>query len=399
MIITATILFWGGIGFFVPKKYMRAYMILASFGISSLYFFFQPTVRYDLYRHYESLHILRRSSLLDILRGNFSRHNEILESVYQSAPLYLIYAYFISLLQIDELLTVITAFIIYTSTSSIILMAADDIGEDIDDWKISFCFLFLLVMLDFRTISGLRYMLCYALFAYIFYKDLVRNANKLLCFIAYIALAFIHNSVWILIGIRVMIELMRVIPKQVLMLICLSAFSFIDLILKFLERYEGIPMIHALIVKINAYGFGGGTSYENVMSNGVVRFAFMVVYLLIYGYCVKKFPKAKVFQKYGDVFLLFSVFTFGAIKQPDLFIRGNIYLYFSILPYLLLFLHYVVGDTPLWLKPDSSGTGFIETMIYLMIYAVMAVSFYRFYTGYYTPMDQGILDGIGKLLF
>ena len=400
MIITCSILFWGGLGFFIPRKYMRGYMLLAAIGMSSLYFFYIPPIKYDLYRHYEILHVLRNCNIWQILCGDFGRNNELLESLYQSSPFYVFYAYIISLLQIDELLTVLTALIIYISTSSIILMAADDIGEDIVDWKISFCFLFLLIMTDYRTISGLRYMLSYALFAYIFYKDLIRNSNKLLCFIAYFAIANIHNSVWILLAIRLMIELMRFVPKQVFMFLCLAAFSCIELILYFLERYSAIPMVQALIIKINMYAFGGGTSYENIMSRAVIRFSFLVVYLMLYIYCIKRIPKAGIFQKYGDVFFLFSLFTLGAIRQSDLFIRGNIYLYFSILPYLLLFLHNVVGDSPLWLKIAAfSGTGFNETAIYLSIYVVMAVALSMYYKGYYTPMDQSIIVGFTQYFF
>ena len=110
---------------------MRLYMILASIGLSSLYFFFQPPVAYDLYRHYEALHILRRYDLWTVMSGGINRYYESVEAFQQGAPLYLLYAFLISRLQIDQLLAVITGIIIYTSTSSIILMAQEDMGEDI----------------------------------------------------------------------------------------------------------------------------------------------------------------------------------------------------------------------------------------------------------------------------
>ena len=399
MVITCTILFWGVLGFFIPRKYMRGYMLLAAFGISSLYFFFQPPVKYDLYRYYETERILRNSNILEVLSGNFNRNNEILRSSYQSAPLFLIYTYLISLLHVDQLLTVITGIIIYASTSGIILMAAEDIGEDIDDWKISFCFFFLLVMLDFRSISAIRYTMACALFAHVAYRDMVRNANKLLCFAAYITLAFLHNSVWILVAVRLMVELIRFIPKQVFMAVCLAAFSFVGVILEFLKRYSSIPTVQGLIIKMEVYGFGGGTGYASVLSKGIIRFWFMVFYLILYSYCIRNIPKAEKYHKFGDMLLLFSMFTLGAITQSDLFLRGNIFLYYSILPFLLLFLHYVVGDSPLWLNlPDPSRIGFSETVIYLIVYVVMATALIMYYTDYYTPMDPGMLMGIGQFL-
>ena len=397
MIVTCSILFWGCLGFIIPRKYMRIYMILASIGLSSLYFFFKPPVQYDLYRHYEVLQILRKNDLWRILNGSFNKGTETLKSLQQGSPVYLLYAYVISLFQLDELLPVISGIIIYASVSDIILMAAEDTGEEIADWKISLCFFFLLIMLDFRTISGIRNMLAYAVFANVLYRDLVRNASKPLCFIVYFALANIHNSVVILIIIRLMIELTRFVPKLLLMIINLTAFSFIDLILVFLERYSGIPMIRALIDKIYVYGFGGGTKY--IMSRGVIRFILLVFYLSLYLYCKKSIPQAKLFQKYGDVILLFSLYALGSIRQYDIFVRSSIFLYFTILPFLLLFLHYIVGETPLLLiLPDSSLSGFGEVAVYFMIFAAMGLSLRLYYGEYYCPMDPGIISGFRQFI-
>ena len=398
MIVTCSILFWGCLGFLIPKKYMRLYMILASIGLSSLYFFFQPPVKYDLYRHYEILHILRKNDLWSIMNGSFNKGTQTLKSLQQGSPLYLLYAYLISLFQTDQLLSVITGIIIYTSVSDIILMAAEDIDEDIADWKISFCFFFLLIMLDYRTISGIRNMMAFALFANVLYRDLVRNASKPLCFIAYLAIANIHNSVVILIIIRFIIELNRFIPIMVLMIVHLAAFSFIDMILIFLERYSGIPMIRALIDKIYIYGFGGGTKY--IVSRALIRSAHMFFYLSLYLYCKKSILQTKRFQKYGDFILLFSMYAFGAFRQYDIFVRSNVFLYFAILPFLLLFLHYIVGEMPLQLiLPDSSIFGFGEVIVYLMIYGAMALSLYLYYGNYYRPMDPGIISGLRQCFF
>ena len=397
MIVWCSVVFWGCFGFVVPRKYMRMYMILASIGLSSLYFFYQPPVSYDLYRHYEALHLLRRHDLWTVMSGGLNQYNESIESFQQGAPVYLLYAYLISLLQVDQLLVIITGIIIYTSTSSIILMAAADIEDDIPDWKISFCFFFLLAMLDFRTISGLRYMMACALFAYVLYKDLVRNASKPFCFIAYLAIANIHNSAVILIVIRLMIELNRYIPKLVLMMIALAAFSSINLILPVLMRYAGIPMVQSLIDKINAYGFGGGSEY--IVFRAAVRFAQIVFCLLLCLYCKRSIPQTKRFQKYGDIILLFVMYAFGAITQYDMFARSMVFLYFAILPFLLLFLQYVVAETPFELMlPASSMVGFSEVALYFMIYGAMALSLYMYYSGYYGPMDPGMFAGIRRLL-
>lgn len=397
MIVWCSVVFWGCFGFVVPRKYMRLYMILAAIGLSSLYFFYQPPVIYDLYRHYEALHVLRRYDLWTVMSGAINKYNGSIESLQQGAPLYLLYAYLISRLQVDQLLVVITGIIIYTSSSSIILMAADDLGEDMADWKISFCFFFLLVMLDFRSISGLRNMTAYALFAYVLYKDLVRNANKPLCMLAYLAIANVHSSTFVLIILRLLLELNRFIPKLVLMIIPLAAFSSINLILPVLTRYSEIPMVQSLIGKMNTYGFGGGSRY--IVFRAAIRFVQIVFCLLLCLYCKRHIPQTKRFQKYGDVILLFVMYAFGSITQYDIFVRSMIFLYFAILPFLLLFLQYIVAETPFELMiPDSSMVGFSEVALYFMIYGAMALSLYMYFSGYYRPMDPGMIYGIKRLL-
>ena len=397
MIVWCSVIFWGCLAFVIPRKYMRIYMILASIGLSSLYFFYQPPVSYDLYRHYEVLHILRRYDLWTVMSGAINKYYESIEIYQMGSPLYLLYAFLISRLQVDQLLAVITGIITYISVLSIILMAVEDLDEDIVDWKISFCFFFILVMLDFRSISGMRNTTAYALFAYVLYKDLVRNASKPLCMIAYLAIAGIHNSIVILIIIRLMIELNRFIPKLVLMIITLAAFSSVNLILPVLIRFAEIPMVTSLIVKLNAYGFGGGSKY--IVLIAAIRFIHIVFCMLLCLYCKRRIPQTKRFQKYGDVILLFVMCAFGSIRQYDIFVRSMIFLYFAILPFLLLFLKYIVAETPFELMvPTSSMVGFSEVALYFMIYGAMALSLYMYYDGYYGPMDPGMILGIKRLL-
>ena len=115
-------------------------------------------------------------------------------------------------------------------------------------------------------------------------------------------------------------------------------------------------------------------------------------------YCKKKIPKTQLFEKYWDYIVMFIMFTVGAISQYDIFVRGNVFMYFSILPFLLLFLHYVAGDSPLWVNiPDASGLGFSEVIVYLMIYAALVLSFLLYFVEYYCSMDPGFVDGLRNL--
>ena len=396
MIVFGSVLLWGIGGFLVPREYMRAYMIIAAVGLCSLYFFFVPPVRYDLYRHYEILHIIRKYDLRTVLFGTIPGHSEVITSIasYQSeSPVYLLFAYVISLFRIDQLLPFTSGLITYCSVAGIILMAAEDIGEDVDDWKISLCFCFLVVMLDFRTISGLRNMMTYAVFAYILYRDLVRNANKLLCFGVYLALAGIHSSIFVLIIIRILLELNRFVPLAVLMVCALLTLPSINVILNFAMRFSSIPVIRSMIAKILVYGFGNGTKYD--IYRGTIRLAFTLFFLFFYQYCRFNILQTEKFKKYGSFLLVFIMYTLGAIRQYDIFVRGNILMYFMILPFLLLFLHHIVWHTPLEVViPETSSIGLREVILYIMTFVVMLMSLKLYFDGYYRPMDPGMIQGI-----
>ena len=96
---------------------------------------------------------------------------------------------------------------------------------------------------------------------------------------------------------------------------------------------------------------------------------------------------------------MFVMSAFGSIRQYDTFVRSMIFLYIAILPFLLLFLQYMVAETPFELMiPSSSMGGFSEVALYFMIYGAMALSFYLYYSRYYGLMDPGIVSGIRRLL-
>ena len=213
--------------------------------------------------------------------------------------------------------------------------------------------------------------------------------------LAYLAIANVHSSTFVLIILRLLLELNRFIPKLVLMIIPLAAFSSINLILPVLIRYSEIPMIQSLIDKLNTYGFGGGSRY--IVFRAAVRLFQIVFCMLLCLYCKRRIPQTKRFQRYGDVILLLVMYALGSIRQYDIFVRSMIFLYFAILPFVLLFLQYIVAETPFELMiPTTSMVGFSEVVLYFMIYGAMALSLFMYYGGYYRPMDPGLIYGINR---
>ena len=388
MIVFITLMIFGCVGFAIPKQYLKGYMLISAICISSLYFFFTPPIYYDLSRHYDLLHIIRRLDIKTVLFGREESFNRMLNEYMDNSKIYLIYAYIISQFGVDALLPVITGIIIFSAVSKIIIMTAEDIGGKIEDWKIAFCFFFLLMMMDFRTISGIRNMLAFALFAYVLYYDLVRNVGKIRCFIAYFIIANIHTSVYILIVIRLFLSIEKLLPKWIIMLVILLLYSFLDIIVRLLNMIIDVPLVQSLLRKINTYGYGGGSDYR--YTRGVIHLILILIQMFVYLYVKRNLYLQKKFIRYGDFFFFSILLALGAIRQYDMFVRSNMLFYFTIYPFLLLFLKNNVDELPHELiTSKNSLIGLSEVCVYFMIFAAVIISIIMYVNGYYAPMDSG----------
>lgn len=393
MIVFTTLMFFGAITFFVPRKYLRYYMIIAAVGISSLYFFFNPHPSWDLYRHYEALAEIRKLDLRSIILGTFDTSQWLVEDYKDSTRLYLVYAYLIGLLNNDKMLTVITGVIIYTVASRIIVMTDRDIGEGVDDWKLAFCFFFLLAALDFRTISGIRNMMAYVLFVFVLYLDLVRKKNTLLCLVAYVLLTQLHSSIYILLVLRVFMMFRKVVPTLVLAAAALLLFSFSNVISEFLTHFSSSPAIVDVINKINGYSNRSGMALMDAyVIIRYVRLVLTIIYLLLYRYVMTRIPESEKYRDYGEFFLLVIMFALGAYRQYDTFVRSNIVMYFMACPFVLLFLKHVVTSSPFELElPRNVTVGFSEFWMYMMILIIIVFSLIIYLAAYYPSMDSGFM--------
>ncbi|MBR4502310.1 MAG: hypothetical protein IKP22_10580 [Clostridia bacterium] len=385
LIVFACLLFWGMLGLFIPREYLRAYMVFASICLAALYFFFVPPITYDLSRYYELLHVIRKTDLWTVLFGDLKTNNILWETYSSGSRLYLLYAYIISLLRIDALLPFISGVIIYCCASKLVILAAEDSEEEIADWKLGFCFLFLLLMMDFRSISGIRNMLTFTVFAYILYYDLVRKSNRLVCWIAYIALIGFHSAIIILVLLRLLM-LFKHVPIFVRMLIAFSFFFFVETLISTLSRFTQYPMVSMLLQKLTDYFVYGGSTYQT--TRVVIRSFALVFYLLMYLYLKRSSFLPQVFNDYTDYFLLAAFFDFGTIGQYDTFLRMHFFLTVAVCPMLLCFLHRIVGETPVEIVvPDNNETGVKEVILYAMLGVSLIMVSYVFLTAYYSPMD------------
>lgn len=392
MIVTAVLIVAMIIAFFIPREFLGKYFIIASVGISLAYLSFNPPYDYDLYRHYALLDTLKHYSLKDIFLPNSFVSMGLLRDYSVSAKVYLLLAYLIGKINIPRLLPFLAGIVIYGFSSRIIILQSKSFivkGEKVESWKMAVCFCFLLALADFRSVSGIRNMMAYALFAFMLYLDLVKynNKYKILFFAGYVVLAGIHAAIIPFIAVRLILELTKVIPAWIISIYMLLSYTFINSSIKLLEQFSSVPFVSILIFQIEKYAFGSITDYN--VRNVIVRGIIIVIYCLIYFYVRSFYKIDDGLKRYGCYFSFSAMLTLGSISQYDIFIRNDLLLLFLILPFLLFFLHYSVGITPNFIRcPGNVKYEFITISVYaaIILAIIVSLSFYsRFFYGSMDP--------------
>lgn len=385
MIVFSALLIFGMFGFFIPKDLLLRYMIFAIVCISGLLFFFNPPVEYDLYRHYEALQAVRKIDLWTLLFGDLKTTNRLIAIYREESLIYLIYLYFIGLLQNDGFLPVITGIIIYGCAAKLIALTSKDLGDEVDDWKLAFCFLFFLFINDFRSVTGIRNMLSFTLFAYILYFDLVKKKNPILCWISYALLLGIHSGVIILIAVRLMVMLKK-IPLWMKALAAFLVFIFIDILLTILLRFNQYSIAVILSEKLKSYFMEGGSTYQ--IKRVAIFTSVSITYLALYLYLKRHQFLPHAFEAYTDYFVLAVFIGLGAFRQYDTYVRMHLFYAPAAFPVLLSFIHQTTGKTPMQLLvANYTDSGIIELGLCMLICVVMFLFEYMYLSSFYTPMD------------
>lgn len=379
MIVLTTLLFYGFLAFLVKGRYQKAYLLVLVIGISALYFWYFAPEGSDLYRHYNMLQYLKGMSLSQVFSKTLVNSNDVLISMYaEGARVYLFLAYIISFLPTYNFLPFISGLIVYGLGVLRIYKEGERIKAD--HFTISITTLFFLACVDFRSISGIRNITAYALFAYIAYEDLVNKRNKVFCFLLYAIVAGIHNSVIILIVLRMLILIKKLLHPIAVSAIILLFPMMANGVFAILGHFTNIGFISLFVRKASIY-FAEGSPYIRLFA--IVRGLIMVFYLLIYLYCNKSVDFKKRYGEFGLLFVYIFIYTFAFRFQYDIFMRNELVLLFMLLPMLVYFYHNnikVKGLTITFTKMNNRtiSVGSILFCISILI-IVLSLFFYQRY--------------------
>lgn len=313
--------------FIIKKKFLKVYFIFIAFTLSIISFYFNPPSNFDLSRHFEMLENCRMYGFDYIIN-----HND-----YKALPVAAIYMYFISILGYNGFLPAITCFISYMCVFIVLYKFCKN--EKYTRASIVLAFMTFVVTYNYiGLISGIRNKLCFSIFFYLLYMDIVKNKNKVLITIGYIALAFIHPSIIVLIILRMLLFIKNkkiTISLEIILLMWSYLKNFIIIIL---SNFTNIGIINLIFNKMNTYDAEEAMMVANVPLYTFIYFTRNVILLLIF-IKYNKLSKNKLELKKYNRFVIYTFcFCFGSIFEYHFFVRMSEFLMLlNLIPIIYLF--------------------------------------------------------------
>lgn len=332
--------------FFFNKKKFKLYCLLASLSLGLLAYNYKPTIAGDLYRHYIMLEEFKMYGFNYILKTHYFR----------DTPTFAVYAYLISLLSKKEFLPMITTFIVYFLPFQVInkICLKYKIRKN---YRFISLFFLMSTLSYLSVIGGIRNMLAFSIFSFYMYEELYEKRNKKICYLGYLISLFIHSSVIILL----VIKMIPILKKKWIIFISLIFMSWplhLKLIMKLLEKFNGIPIFLMISKQINGYFLkeGGGTQY--VYSVAFIRSLTLIIIIIL---LLSVFFKKRIqIEKYINFYSILVCFTLAAVFQYDLYVRMVSFLSIS---------------SPVIILESLRGKQNKKTIyIYMMILAVATIS-------------------------
>jgi hypothetical protein len=309
---------------FVPKKYIAIYSCVVNIVLVSLYFFIDPPVEYDLYRHYQFFDTIKHLDIWNMFSSDAINKYAVSSFTADACfkyiklnPLFYIISWCISRFGVKELLPVIIGLITYSNYTWIIYDFAIKKRND----KVSYIVAYSLVLLlmDFRGVSGIRDFWASSVFALAIYFDFIlKKSKKSLIF--YLMSISIHYLYLIYFLVRILYIWYKNVGKIYLNLILLFGLSLIQIVSQIAVRYFSLNSYVGRI--INTYNFY--MNKESEIHNGgtiIMSYLLYVVALLIGIYIIKKVDKQHEYKCLYNYYIMLFLFTVGVFSQYDLIIR------------------------------------------------------------------------------
>ena len=353
--------------YITKQEHYKKIILFFSISIGIVSFFIILPNGVDLWRHYDSLDIMRNMNLKEMIQfeGMFVEDGE--PGKYSNLYTYKLYFYFISKMNKNGFLPAITMFLIYLVTLLNIHRCACKYNIE-KKYELSAIIYFVAVFNYYNAASGIRNFLAFAIVAWFLYTDLVEKKHRPLCIAMYIIMAMLHTSVIIIITIRMFIIVKNKYIKGAIIIgiACWSIFT--PQIISITDRLGNSIDFFATIssqIKGNT-----GDDQGVIMNIGRAMF-FVLLYL-----CIIIINKNRL-QKYSADFykycLYAAIFMISSFRSSILFLRLNGFLLF-VMPFIFMWIFKKNHQSDLQMNNDYKMQR-INNYLFMIVNCVGAVYF------------------------
>ncbi len=319
ILILSFFIVWSCLAIVLKKQEFKKLYTFILFGLFIISFTFIPSEDMDLYRHYLTLENFRNNGWEAVLNYYY----------FDSLPIYAIYFYIISQLKINAFLPGITAILVYGFCFLTINKVSNkyNIAQK-GESRALLCLLFTLNLLN--VMSGIRNALAFSIFSYFIYIDLVERKKRILCWVIYFLLIFLHSSILMLIAFRILL-LFYTKRTKIIFFICILFWNkFYVIIIYILSFFPSNPLNSLFLEQIEFYSNQDYIEfYQLIMNLG------LLVCISLAFYFFRKYIFLINFNIYNNYISLILFFTWGSISSYNLFIRLMIFLILNLPVYVL----------------------------------------------------------------
>lgn len=334
----------------IPKKNLIQYLIVAVVMISSLFFFFWPDNAYDLYRyylmlkHYDTLSFLQAIGLKDNTLGSTLTELSVRGYVI-NYKVYSLFAWLISKVGLYQLLGVISCAIVYGLMCKQIINLYTN--EKMRKATVIITMIFCLLCYNVINLSLIRQALAYAVFAYVLYWDMVKQENKIGCFIVYILLCLVHSTGIMLLGFRLLIIVYKKISAVPIIIGFFLVYSAIPIVENLLVKYK-LSFLREFLVKIVHYLVDRAVLDEQHVSlKATMLYIFLFLVLL---YFMRYSRRKKEYKEYSVFIIFILAFCIPMVQQADIFNRFQLFLPIVFIPIIMELLEEFLGNKIISIK-------------------------------------------------
>ena len=390
MLVVASLLLLGLIGYFVPRKKLKRYFLICAGLISLMFAFYDPPKADDLYRYYGLFDIVNGMSLKDYVNSRFKTtdwlYGYMLNDYMQNSKTFMVILFIISKTGIKALLPIFFSFLTYVPLINMICEVADDHNYR----KQTLCTMFLVVLacVDVRMLTMLRNMSAYAWFAYLLYIDLVKQEKRFLCFIGYFVLCELHMACVVMFAIRLIMLITKKRLRYVIMTVMISAFAFTEQLAALVNVLLGrIEFFKRLAQRMIDYNIGR----INYNSNGAIFFVgSLLVCLACYWLTRNYVENKKKYEMFGAMFVYEFAYTIGSIRQYDVLTRNCQLMVMLGVPFLMAVINGFYLKDGIMIVQIRKNKASTSVLLPAMVWALVAFSFLFYGLFSYIPLQAGL---------